>query len=130
MSFSFTQLYSTFALAVYVSLDLDNDNIVDYLEENDNNIMDYLKNINQTLHQRLGSLEEMNQTLNKQLGSLEEINQTLHQKLGSLEDSNNLSACYKTGDFLNPAHNCSHILHYHPQATSGKIAVILLTGRA
>ena len=80
---------------VYVFLHLDN--IMDCLEENDNNIMEYL----------------------------EEINQTLHQRLGSLEDSNNLRQNYKTGDFLNPAHNCSHILHYHPQATSGKIVVIL-----
>ena len=84
---------------MYVSLHLDN--IVDCLEENDNNIMEYLEEINQTLHQRLGSLEDSN------------------KRLGSLEDSNNLRQSYKTGDFLNPAHNCSHILHYHPQATSG-----------
>ena len=88
----FSTCNSLLWLCSYVSLVLDNDNIMEYLEEH---IMEYL----------------------------EEMNQTLHQRLESLED--NLRQSCKTGDFLNPAHNCSHILHYYPQATSGKIAVNL-----
>ncbi|CAI8001679.1 hypothetical protein GBAR_LOCUS3249 [Geodia barretti] len=49
---------------------------------------------------------------------LEKVNQTINERLDSLEDSIN-SNDNKAGSFLNPAHNCSHILHQHPQATSG-----------
>ena len=56
---------------------------------------------------------------------LETMNKEIGKRLDSLEDTmtqqNTTGECpmETTGSFLNPADNCSHILHHHPQATSG-----------
>ena len=96
--------------------------------DNDNEIKVYLQEINQTLGQRLGSLEDSiyskSQDSDNIMAYLEEINQTVRERLGSLEDSIdtcNLRLSHNIGDFFNPGDNCSHILHYHPQATSGTV---------
>ena len=61
----------------------------------------------------------MNQQLN-------EMNNNLNGRLDSLEDSVEQIKCTagkcsndSTGSFLDPAHNCSHILHDHPGSPSG-----------
>ena len=56
----------------------------------------------------------MNETINKRLDSLE---YTIAQVNSAGQAS---CAADSSGSFLNPAHNCSHILHQHPLATSGK----------
>ena len=50
------------------------------------------------------------------------MNEKIGKRLDSLEDTiNRTGECpmETTGSFLNPADNCSHILHHHLQATSG-----------
>ena len=57
--------------------------------------------------------------------TLETMNEKIGKRLDSLEDTmaqqNTTGECpmETTGSFLNPADNCSHILHHHPHATSG-----------
>ena len=67
------------------------------------------------------------------LSSDQEIKDCLEaigKRLDSLEDimaqQNTTGECpmETTGSFLNPADNCSHILHHNPQATSGIIVFI------
>ena len=58
------------------------------------------------------------------------MNEEIGKRLNSLEDAmiqqNTTEECpmETTGSFFNPADNCSHILHHHPQATSGKTVFI------
>ena len=65
----------------------------------------------------------MNNNMNLRLDA---INNTMNGRLDSLEDSveqikSTAGQCCidPTGSFLDPAHNCSHILHDHPGSPSG-----------
>ena len=69
------------------------------------------------------SLNGINNNMNTRLDVL---NNTMNGRLDSLEDSvkqikSTAGQCCNdsTGSFLDPAHNCSHILHDHPGSPSG-----------
>ena len=63
--------------------------------------------------------------------TLEAMNEEMVKRLDSLEDTmaqqNTTGECpmETTGSFLNPADNCSHILHNHPQSTSGMTVFVV-----
>ena len=46
--------------------------------------------------------------------------ETMNERLEELVQSNVNCCNATTGSFHNPAHNCSHIAHEHPDATSGR----------
>ena len=51
---------------------------------------------------------------------LKGINESMSKRLDSLEHTVSQQGQFPVGSFLNPANNCSHILHQHPLATSGE----------
>ena len=65
-------------------------------------------------------------SMNKQLNGMNNNINGMNGRLDSLEDSveqikSTAGQCSNdlTGSFLDPAHNCSHILHDHPGSPSG-----------
>ena len=67
--------------------------------------------------------------IGEKLEKLDVINERLEAVDKRLESLGELSAgqcSYEmTGTFLNPARNCSHIVHEHPNATSGIVIKLL-----
>ena len=69
--------------------------------------------------------EKLN-SMNQQLNGMNNNMNGMNGRLDSLEDSveqikSTAGQCSNdsTGSFLDPAHNCNHILHDHPGAPSG-----------
>ena len=65
------------------------------------------------MSQQLNSnINGMNSNINGRLDSLEDSVEQIKSTAGQCSNDS-------TGSFLDPAHNCSHILHDHPGSPSG-----------
>ena len=63
----------------------------------------------------------LDKEIQKQLEVLQATtNERLEELADTVEQSNEKCCNATTGSFHNPAHNCSHIAHEHPDATSGR----------
>ena len=58
------------------------------------------------------NINEMNSTINRRLDSLGDSVEQIKSTAGQCSNDS-------TGSFLDPAYNCSHILHDHPGSPSG-----------
>ena len=77
-----------------------------------NSMTQQLNGMNNNINGMNKNLNEMNSTINGRLYSLEDCVEQIKSTSGQCSNDS-------TGSFLDPAHNCSHILHDHPGSPSG-----------
>ena len=117
MTYSYVCKFSLVDQDITERLDTLNNNINERLSERNNDVLiKKLDTLNSNINGRFdtvnGRFDVLNSTMNGRLDSLENSVEEIKSTAGQCCNDS-------TGSFLDPAHNCSHILHDHSGSHSG-----------